>query len=256
MLQALKKNVLYKSVVAILEMSGILIAKLTPLRILLIVLIIAEIIAFRYIPFLTSYSFSIWYAVIWFIVRQTFLFWSFTPKGLAYLMKKKWGEAKAGEIYMLITAFSFWYRAHSYSLLLKHTSWDLFPQFKSYFPPLFEVVGIEVNALVIVSYLFAIIGMIVNVWSFILIERGAYYYMDMFYGRFLTNFKKEGPYKWFANPMYGIGQIPSYGVALAAGSVSGILMSFLNQACAYIFYYAFEKPHIKRCIANTEKEKS
>lgn len=91
MIKAIKQNFLYKSVVAILEMSGILIAKLTPLRVVLILLIIAEIIAFKYIPFLTSYGFSIWYAVIWFIVRQTFLFWSFTPKGLAYQMKKKMG---------------------------------------------------------------------------------------------------------------------------------------------------------------------
>jgi len=255
MLQALKKNVIVRSVISMLEMSGILLDKITPLRLLLVGLIVIEVLAFTYFPFLSSYHFSIWYAVIWFVVRQSFLFASFTPKGLAYAMKKKWGEEKAGEIYMLITAFSFWYRARSYSLLLKHTSWDLFPQYKSYFPTLFEFWGTEVNVLVLISYALAIFGMIVNVWCFLLIERGAYYYMDMFYGRFLTDFKKEGPYKWFANPMYGVGQIPSYGVALAAGSFSGIIMTLANQICAYIFYYAFEKPHIKRCVDNLQKPK-
>jgi len=217
-------------------MSGILIAKITPLRLVLLLLIAGEILAFKYIPFLSTYHFSIWYAVIWFVVRQTFLFGSFTKNGLTPRMKRLWGEQKAGEIYMLITAFSFWFRARSYSLLLKHTAWDLFPQFKSYFPPLFEVWGTEINILVIISYALAIFGMVINVWCFLLIERGAYYYMDMFYGRFLTDFKKEGPYKWFANPMYGVGQIPSYGVALAAGSVSGIIMTVAPIKFAPIYF--------------------
>lgn len=250
MIRTIKKSIPFKSIVALLEMSGILFGKITPIRLFLYLAIALEILAFTYIPYLSTYQFSIWYAVIWFIVRQTFLFSSFTPKGLAYRMKNKWGEQTAGEIYLHITAFSFWYRARSYSLLIKHTSWDLFPGLKAYFPTLFEIWGFDINALVLISYGCALIGMIINVWSFILIERGAYYYMDMFYGRFLTTFKKSGPYKWFENPMYGPGQIPSYGVALAAGSVSGIIMSFLNQVCAYIFYYGLEKPHIKRCIAN------
>lgn len=229
-------------------MSGILLGKINIIRGILFLAILLEILAFTYIPYLSSYEFSIYYAVIWFVVRQTFLFASFTPKGLAYQMKKKWGESMAGDIYLHITAFSFWFRARSYSLLIKHTTWDLFPELKEYFPTLFSIWGIDINMLVIISYICAALGMLVNVWSFILIKRGAYYYMDMFYGRFLVDFQKSGPYKWFANPMYGVGQIPSYGVALAAGSFTGIIMSFLNQACAYIFYYAFEKPHIRSCL--------
>lgn len=243
------QRIIVRTIIAVLEMSGILLDKLSAPRIFLLLLIAFEIVAFNYLPVLNTYYFSIWYAIIWFVVRQGFLFLSFTDNGVATYIKQKWGEERGSELYMLITAFSFWYRARSYSLLLKHTSWDLFPELQPAIPVLFEVYGIQITALSIVSYIFIVFGTVVNIWCFLLVKREAYYYMDMFYGRFLTDFKKSGPYKWFANPMYGVGQLPSYGVALAVGSVSGIVMSFLNQVFAYVFYYLLEKPHIQRCLA-------
>ena len=62
----------------------------------------------------------------------------------------------------------------------------------------------------------------------------------MYYGRFLVEFKREGPYKWFKNPMYSIGQLPGYGMALAVGSLPELLLTFMNQVCYYLFYYIFE----------------
>ncbi len=244
----LKNNIFFKILISIIEMSGILLDKFTFPRIILLLLILIEIISFKYIEFLSSYNFVIYYSIIWFIFRQSFLFLSFTKNGIADRMKKKWGEKKSGEIYLLITAFCFWYRARSYGLFLKHTSWDLFPNLKSMFPPLFNILDFEVNLLTLIGYSLIIFGTIINIWSFLLIKRGAYYYMDMFYGRFLTSFQVKGPYKWFNNPMYGPGQLPSYGIALTVGSFSGLLLSLANQIFAYLFYFCFEKPHINRCL--------
>jgi hypothetical protein len=248
MLLKLRNTIFFKVFNAVLEMSGILLDKFTWPRILLLFLIGIEIISFNTIEYLSSYHFVIYYATIWFVVRQSFLFLSFTKNGIASRMKKVWGEENAGEIYLIITAFSFWYRARSYGLLLKHTSWDFFPVFKSMFPTLFILFDVEVNLLTIIGYILIIFGTIINIWSFILIKREAYYYMDMFYGKFFTDFQVKGPYKWFNNPMYGPGQLPSYGLALSVGSFTGILFSIANQIFAYLFYFLKEKPHIKRCV--------
>ncbi|MCU0329060.1 MAG: phosphatidylethanolamine N-methyltransferase family protein [Chitinophagales bacterium] len=249
----IKSSFIFKAIVGLVEMSGILLDKFTKGRIILLLLIFLEIWAFRNISFLNTYEFAIYYAIIWFVVRQSFLFLSFTPNGIANWMKNKWGEVDGGELYLLITAFSFWYRARSFTIFVQHTQWDFFPSLKTYFPTLFQFMGFEVNALIIISYCFVIFGLIINTWAFVLIERGAYYYMDMFYGRFLTSFQKSGPYKVFENPMYGPGQLPSYGVALAVGSVSGLLMTLANQIFAYLFYYYLEKPHIKRVLEAQDK---
>jgi hypothetical protein len=252
-MNVIKNNIVFRVFLAIIEMSGLLLDRITLPRFILLLLIVLEVIAFKYIPYLSSYHFSIYYAVIWFVVRQAFLFYSFTEKGIAYQMKKKWGETKAGEYYLLITAFSFWYRARSYGLLLKHSSWDFFPSLKPVFTPIFDVFGFEITLLTILGFALILFGTVINTWAFLLIERGAYYYMDMFYDRFLTNFQVKGPYKWFENPMYGPGQLPSYGIALTIGSVSGILMTLANQICAYLFYFFLEKPHIRRCIQNIKE---
>ncbi|MCU0329061.1 MAG: phosphatidylethanolamine N-methyltransferase family protein [Chitinophagales bacterium] len=249
MITSLKNNILFKSVRAILEMSGLLFHKRNPIFITLLGLIVLEIVAFTYIPFLNSKSFVLYYSIIWFFFRQWFVFNSFTKNGIAVRLLNKYGEEKASDLYMAMTAFCFWYRARSYGLLVHHTSYDFFPEFKAYFPTLFQIFGIDINILVLIGYVFAIIGLVINTWSYVLIERETYYMIDMVVGRFLVPFKNSGPYKWFANPMYGPGQLPSYGVALAAGSVTCLLLTVLNQIFVYMFYYNFEKPHIQRTIA-------
>jgi hypothetical protein len=97
-----------------------------------------------------------------------------------------------------------------------------------------------------------IAGMIINIWSTLLIGVDIYYYKDLFLGKAIINFKKEGPYSLFSNPMYGPGQANGYGSALVCGSVAGLIFMFLNQVMMYIFYFVIEKPHIKRITAEVE----
>jgi protein-S-isoprenylcysteine O-methyltransferase Ste14 len=58
-----------------------------------------------------------------------------------------------------------------------------------------------------------------------------------------------GPYKYFSNPMYGIGQLPAYITAIWYGSGYGLLAALLNQLLLFTFYYAVAKKFIKRVYA-------
>jgi protein-S-isoprenylcysteine O-methyltransferase Ste14 len=73
-----------------------------------------------------------------------------------------------------------------------------------------------------------------------------YYWKDMFLGKKISNFVVTGPYKYFNNPMYGIGQLPTYATAIWYGSKYGLIAAFLNQFLIFLFFYLVEKKFIKR----------
>ena len=79
-----------------------------------------------------------------------------------------------------------------------------------------------------------------------------YYWKDMFLGRKISDFVISGPYKYFSNPMYGIGQLPAYATALWYGSGYGLLAAFLNQILLFTFYYLVEKKFMKRVYTEDE----
>ena len=75
---------------------------------------------------------------------------------------------------------------------------------------------------------------------------GIYYWKDMFLGRKICEFVVTGPYKYFSNPMYGIGQLPAYAAAIWYGSKHGLIAAFVNQCLIFSFYFLIEKKFIKR----------
>lgn len=225
-------------IIANLESSGIITEKLTTLRLLQIILALGSIVVFTIAKPFLSITFVWSYAIVHFLFRHIFLFTSFTPTGIAYQLKKRFGENKAAEIYEFFTAFSFFHRSYSYVLLIEFTAFQGIAFLIPYQPAL-QGIGNVLGA----------IGIIINTWCFLIIKRDTYYYMDMFWGKFLVEFKQEGPYEIMKNPMYSLGQLPSYGAALALFSIPGLIFTLLNQICCYLFYYNFELPHIKRLLA-------
>lgn len=87
-------------------------------------------------------------------------------------------------------------------------------------------------------------GLTVKVWATRIVSLDTYYYRDMFLGRPVGEFKAEGPYRVFQNPMYGVGHLHAYGLALVAGSLPGLLAVAFNQACIWAFYFLVEAPHV------------
>ena len=68
----------------------------------------------------------------------------------------------------------------------------------------------------------------------------------MFLGKKISDFVVAGPYKYFSNPMYGLGQLQAYATALWFGSKYGLIAAFLNQFSIFLFFYLVEKKFIQR----------
>jgi protein-S-isoprenylcysteine O-methyltransferase Ste14 len=55
-----------------------------------------------------------------------------------------------------------------------------------------------------------------------------------------------GPYRYLRNPMYTVGYLPAYGVALLCGSWIGLLAAAFDQIAILTFYFLVEKPHFEQ----------
>jgi protein-S-isoprenylcysteine O-methyltransferase Ste14 len=90
------------------------------------------------------------------------------------------------------------------------------------------------------------IGLVVKVWATVIVGVDVYYYRDMFLGRPVSGFVSSGPYKVFANPMYGIGQAHAYGYAILNRSIAGLAATTICHVLIYVFYFSVERPFVRR----------
>jgi protein-S-isoprenylcysteine O-methyltransferase Ste14 len=214
-------------------MSGILIDKLTYIRLLQFIIIVISFLFYKEVLSYSDFRIALAYFLLVWLTRYLFLFTSFIKGGIAERLKSRFGEERGFEVYQFFTAIMFFQGTLSFSLLVNKSSLLDFWVLKSY-QDVLVAAGIMVSAT----------GMLVNVWSALIIGIDVYYYKDLFVGRPVTEFKKEGPYKFISNPMYAVGQAGGYGTALMFGSFAGIAGILLNQVLMYIFYYTIEKPHV------------
>lgn len=231
---------LKRIITVVLAMSGILLDKISPLRILLLLFIISAS-TFSYlfsnkVTFITALTIFL----LIFCIRYIFLFFSFTKSGVAYYLKKKFGEDYGYELYQSATAVLFFLSASGFTLLVNKSVGFLFPSFLVN-PVILLFIGIPI----------ILIGFVTNIWSTVIVGIDVYYYKDLFLGRKIGEFKKEGPYNFLSNPMYTVGQASGYGTAIISASLPGVVVIFLNQVLMYIFYLLFEKPHIKKILLTT-----
>jgi hypothetical protein len=225
-------------VVTYLAMSGILLDRRTPVRLFLIGAVVAATAANLVLAGRTGMAVAAMLFVAVFIARYVFLFLSFTPQGVAVRLKHRYGEERGFEIYQAITALMFLAGGMSFTLLATTSTGVFLPanlRYSALLPPL--------------GILTALVGMVTNVWSTMVVGIDVYYYKDLFLGRPVVSFTREGPYSVMANPMYTVGQAYGYGTAMVFLSVVGFAGIFLNQMMMFLFYLYVEKPHLKRVIA-------
>ena len=94
-----------------------------------------------------------------------------------------------------------------------------------------------------------IVGMGTKLWAARSLGAGAYHWRDTFDPAATEAVADRGPYRWLRNPMYTVGYLHAYGIALLADSGVGLLAAGFDQAAILAFYYWVEKPHFARVTA-------
>lgn len=189
-----------------------------------------------YEPFNTRISFP--YFVIGEVLYVGFIMTTLSKNGLRHWFIRKWGEEKGYLTYEGILGFLFFHNAICIGYIASSTPGDLFS-------------FIDRNTLFLIVLILFAGGFLIKIFAAKAVSIDIYYCKDMFLGRKISDFVVSGPYKYFKNPMYGVGQLQAYATAIWYGSEYGLAAAFLNQALVYSFYFLVEKKFVRRTYLQT-----
>jgi protein-S-isoprenylcysteine O-methyltransferase Ste14 len=96
---------------------------------------------------------------------------------------------------------------------------------------------------VAVGTLLLAIGVATKLWAAATLGGRAYYWYDFFSG-VPSEVSTRGPYRYLRNPMYTVGYLQTYGLALIMDSLPGLIASALDQTAILLFHRLVERPHI------------
>lgn len=96
-----------------------------------------------------------------------------------------------------------------------------------------------------VAALLIVVGVGTKLWAAITLGSKAFYWYD-FFAPPPTQPITRGPYRLLRNPMYTVGYLHTYGLALLFGSVPGLLAGLFDQLAILAFHRWVEDPHVKR----------
>lgn len=106
-------------------------------------------------------------------------------------------------------------------------------------------VGLPRGLAFAVGGVLALVGVATKMWAAATLGDG-YYWRDFFTPAERIVTKAAGPYRWLRNPMYTVGYLPVYGLALATSSLFGLVAALFDQCAILTFYHLVEKPHFER----------
>ena len=91
-----------------------------------------------------------------------------------------------------------------------------------------------------------LVGLGTKLWAARTLGIDAYYWRNFFEPSAATGPVSSGPYRFVANPMYTIGYLQTFGLALLVRSFPGIIAAGFSQAAILVFYLVVERPHFRR----------
>jgi protein-S-isoprenylcysteine O-methyltransferase Ste14 len=90
-----------------------------------------------------------------------------------------------------------------------------------------------------------VLGGATKLWAAATLGGRAYYWYNFFTTE-RAPLNTRGPYRFLKNPMYTVGYLPLYGLALFTMSLPGLLAAAFDQAAILAFHRWVEKPHFDR----------
>lgn len=108
--------------------------------------------------------------------------------------------------------------------------------------PLPALVAFAAGALLIT------LSVAVKMWAVRTLGWDAYHWRNFFDAAVVTRPVTTGPYRFFRNPMYTVGNLHLYGLALATASLPGLGAAAFDHAAILLFYRLVERPHFLRSI--------
>ena len=94
-----------------------------------------------------------------------------------------------------------------------------------------------------IGALLALVGIIVKAWARREVGPAAYYWED-FFNPDAAHFTPHGPYRFLRNPMYTLGYLHAYGLAIGLASLPGLIAAGFDQAAILLFHAIVERPHV------------
>jgi len=88
-------------------------------------------------------------------------------------------------------------------------------------------------------------GVGIKVWAAARLGGKAYYWHDFFDPNDSIEVNPPGPYRYLNNPMYTLGYLQTYGLALLFASLPGFIMSGFAQLAILGFHHVVEAPHFE-----------
>ena len=179
-------------------------------------------------------KFAFWYFLLCEVSYIGFITITLSKNGLRHWFVKKWGNEHDGYLaFETILGFLFFHNGVSIGYIASANPDGLFN-------------FLNKDALLMIVVLLFISGFTVKIFAAKAVTINIYYWKDMFLGKKISDFVVSGPYKFLRNPMYGIGQLQVYAIAIWYGSKYGLIAALLNQFLIFSFYYLIEKKFINR----------
>lgn len=229
-------------IVLLLSIAGYVPKHATKLR---TIVMLSSLAFFAYLSIYHPNNFNI--AIIYFIT-SLILYMGFITLVLKkngysrWFIKKFGGEKKGYLVYEGILGFLFFNTAVSLGYVASSSPGNLFN-------------FVNRNILLVIVAILSLTGLVVKILAAKVTSIDIYYWKDMFLGRKICKFVVTGPYKYFSNPMYGVGQLQIYAIAIFYGSIYGLIAAVLYQTSVFTFYYTVEKKFIKRVYLKNSSSK-
>lgn len=165
-------------------------------------------------------------------LRFGFLFASFRPRGIADRLSERFGMERGHALYAgALDALLFLQRASFVSLVCSTAR---------------EPSGFFGEAVQALGVLMAAAGVAATIWAVRAVGVDAYHYRDLFTKARSVSLEDGGPYALLSNPMYALGPLAGYGLALLALSPIALLAAGISQGLLFLFNETVEQPRLLR----------